>query len=110
MVNVPAVVPSMGVQETKEVMIAVNELGLTLLNLFADGVQFADAMALWKKIGEDETFKAQLKAAYEGWSNVSGEISHIDVAGMLSLVATQMEYIPRLLEAIGKTKATVPGA
>jgi hypothetical protein len=104
--NVPAA--QYGIQDTKEVLIAMNELGLTLLKLFADGVQFQDFLSLWKKIGEDQAFKDKLAAAYEGYKNVSGEITHLDVPNMLVLVSTQMEYIPLILASLGKPKESAP--
>lgn len=101
--NAPAV--QYGIQDTKEVMIALNEMGLTLLKLFADGVQFQDFISLWKAISENQDLKDKLAAAYEGYKNVSGEITHLDVPNMLVLVSTQMEYIPKIISALGKKES-----
>jgi hypothetical protein len=99
-----------GIQETKDAMIAINEVGLTMVQLFADGAQFQDVMQIWKKLSEDETFKAQLAAAYEGWSSISGEISDLDVNEALELVTVQLAYIPKFVDVIKKDTPATPVA
>lgn len=95
----PAVKPA-GIQETKDALVAVNEVGLTMVKLFADGTQFADFIAIWKKLGEDQAFKDQLVAAYEGWNSISGEIADLDVNEALELVSVQLAYIPKFVEVL----------
>ena len=99
-----------GINDTKEALVAINEIGLTMAKLFADGVQFEDALALWKKLNEDQAFKDQLVAAYDGWSNISGELADMDVQEALDLVTMQLSYIPRFLEVIGKAAPAAPAA
>lgn len=94
-----------GVKDTKEAMIGINELSLTLAKTFADGIQFTDVMDLWKKLSEDTAFKDQLLAAYEGWSNISAEVADIDATEALELVGIQMSYVPRYLEVLGKSSS-----
>lgn len=97
-----------GIQETKDALIAMNEVGLTMAKLFADGTQFADFVAIWKKLSEDETFKAQLVTAYEGWNAISGEIADLDVNEALDLVSVQLAYIPKFVEAVAKNVPAAP--
>lgn len=99
-----------GIQETKDAMIAINEVGLTMVQLFADGAQFQDVMEIWKKLSEDETFKAQLVAAYEGWSAISGEIADLDVNEALELVTVQLAYIPKFVDVVKKDTPATPAA
>lgn len=101
-------VQTAGVQETKDALIAMNEVGLTMAKLFSDGTQFADFIAIWKKLSEDETFKTQLVTAYEGWNAISNEIADLDVNEALDLVSVQLSYIPRFVEAVAKNVPAVP--
>lgn len=103
---VTAATKPMGVKDTKEAMIGINELALTLARIFSDGVQFQDFMELWRKVGEDETFKAQLMAAYEGWGNIPDELADIDVQESLEIIGVQLSYVPKLLEVYGHTTST----
>lgn len=106
MVTKAAVSPA-GIKETKEALIAVNEVGLTMVKLFADGTQFQDAIDMWKKLSEDAEFKACIATAYEGWNAISGEIADLDVNEALELVSAQLAYIPKFVEAL---KPAVPAA
>lgn len=99
-----------GVQETKDALVAINEVGLTMVQLFADGAQFQDVMEIWKKLSEDETFKAQLAAAYQGWNSISGEIADLDVNEALELVTVQLAYIPKFVDVIKKDTPATPAA
>lgn len=105
-----AAVKPAGIQETKDALIAVNEVGLTMVKLFADGTQFADFISIWKKLSEDETFKAQIVTAYEGWSGISGEIADLDVNEALELVSVQLAYIPKFVETLKPAAPAAEGA
>ena len=106
----PVTTAPQGIQETKEALVGINELGLAMARVFVDGVQFADFMDLWKKLSEDEAFKAKLMAAYEGWSKVSGELADLDVHESLEVVGVQLSYIPKFLEIFGKANPGSPAA
>jgi hypothetical protein len=97
-----------GVKETKEALIAINETGLMMAKLFADGVQFDDFLSIWKRLSEDQAFKDQLVAAYQGWSNVSGEVADMDIQEALDLVSMQLSYIPKFVEALANKTPVTP--
>ena len=47
----------MGVKETKDVMVAVNELALLILSHFKDGIQASDFAEIFAKLTSDDDFK-----------------------------------------------------
>lgn len=81
-----------GIKETKEALIALNEIGLFFALQFKDGVQASDFTALYDKIVTDHDFKLKLLAAYENYNQIPHEVKDIDVGEGLELVKVQTEY------------------
>ena len=90
------------VKETKEALIALNEIGLFLATQFKDGFQSSDFAAMYEKIIKDHEFKAKLLLAYENYSAIPGEMDDIDLGEGLELVKVQTEYIPMFIETFKK--------
>lgn len=94
-----------GINETMEAIAGVNELALALIPLLKDGVQVADAVALFDKLKNDTAFKEKLEAAYRDINKVPAEVKDIDFKEGLDLVMLQASYVPKILEAL---KAEAP--
>lgn len=94
-----------GIKETKEMIIGVNELGLVLMNGFKDGIQFSDFAAFWSHYRNDTAFQLALKAAWDNYQAIPAEIKDIDVGEGLELAAVQLEYVPKLVDALKKETA-----
>jgi hypothetical protein len=88
-----------GVQETKEAIIAFNEIALFLASQLKDGVGLDDASALYNKILKDHDFKAKLLLAYDKYNLIPGEIKDIDAGEGLELVQVQIEYVSKYINA-----------
>lgn len=82
-----------GVKETKEALVALNEIGLFFAMQFKDGVQAGDFTTLYEKIIADHDFKLKLLAAYENYNQIPHEVKDIDVGEGLELVKVQTEYV-----------------
>jgi hypothetical protein len=91
---------SVGITETKEAMIAVDEIALFIAKRLKDGVGFDDVVALFEEVTTDEEFKAVLKKGYDGIKNVPAEIKAIDVAEVTELIVTEAAYVPKFIAAI----------
>lgn len=89
-----------GVQETKDVLVAVNEVGLVLVKQLKDGVQLGDFQAFFEKLVSDPDFKAKLAAAYDGALQVPAELTDLDLSEGLALAVTQVSYVPKYVEAL----------
>jgi len=91
-----------GIKETKEALVAINEVSILLCERFKDGIDVGDAVAIWDKIKEDEEFKAKMLAAYENYKLIPEEIKDIDFKEGSELVIMQIGYVTSILEALKK--------
>ena len=98
----------MNVKETRDVMIAINDLVLFLIDIFRDGAQLSDAFAVYNKLTADEDFKAKLIAAYEGINLVDDEMRDIDIAEIVELSSLQLSFLPQIMDAIGGPDGSDP--
>lgn len=89
-----------GIKETKEAMVAGNELGIFLASRFKDGIGADDFTAFVAKVTADPAFQKILKDAYEGASEIGAEVRDVDLQEGLELAALQLSYIPRYVEAL----------
>lgn len=94
--------PSHGIEETKQAVIAVNEVALLLVKNFRDGVQGVDFTAMYDQIVKDPEFTAKMLKAYQDYQQIPEEIADIDVGEGLELVKIQTEYLPKYLEQFQK--------
>jgi hypothetical protein len=88
-----------GIKETSEALIGVNETALVLIPLLKDGVQLGDFGAFWDKLKNDPVYKAAMEKAYDNFKAIPAEVSDINMNEALSLVTTQIGYIPKLVNA-----------
>jgi hypothetical protein len=91
-----------GIKETKEIMIALNELLIFFLKRFKDGVQYSDFIAFYREIVADPEMKALITKAYEGYNKVPSEVIDIDVNEACELLFDQIAIIPKIVEALKK--------
>lgn len=92
----------LGVKETKEMLVAVNELAVFLVGQFKDGVQMADFSALFSQITENADFKAKLLAAYEDFKKIPAEIKDLDASEGVELASLQLSYVPKFIDVLKK--------
>jgi hypothetical protein len=90
------------VKETKELVIALNEVLILLADKLKDGVQAKDAVEVFEKLKNDAEFAAKLLAAYNDVEKVSAELKDINLVEGIELVKIQVEYLPKLVDAIKK--------
>ena len=75
-----------GIEETKEALVALIELGLEIVSLSKDGLDFTDAVALGSKIVSDEKFRDKLVRGVKGADKVLGELKDIEPAEAVELL------------------------
>lgn len=100
----------LGIKETKEGLVGVNEISIFLITRFRDGVQFADFTAFWDKLTKDEEFKKVLQDAYDKWQDIPKELRDLDLSEGLSLASLQIAFIPRIVEAFNSLQTPVEPA
>lgn len=89
----------MGIKESKEALVGVNELSMVLIELLKDGAQFSDASALIMKL-QDPEIMGKLNAALSGLKQVPGEIKDLDLQEGIELAMLQASYVPKILEKL----------
>jgi hypothetical protein len=91
-----------GIQETKEVLIAANELTLVVIKHVKDGIAVSDIPAIVSELMTSDAFKLALVDAITGITNVPAEIKDIDFVEGMELGKVQLGYVPKILEALKK--------
>jgi hypothetical protein len=91
-----------GIQETKEVLIAANELTLVVIKHVKDGIAVSDIPAIVSELMTSDAFKLALVDAVKGVTNVPAEIKDIDFTEGMELGKVQLGYVPKIIEALKK--------
>lgn len=89
-----------GIKETKDLLIALNEVALVLVQRFKDGIGVEDFAAFYEKLKNDSVFKAELEAAWENHGMIPAEIKDIDLGEAVELVFVQASYLPKFIDAV----------
>jgi hypothetical protein len=96
-----------GIKETTEMVIGVNETSLVVIPLMKDGVQFKDFEDFYKHLITDPEYKAKMKDAYDKCREIPAEIEDLSWAEAFSLGKIQLDYVPKIIEAIKKPQKPV---
>ncbi len=91
-----------GIQETKEVLVAVNEIAIVIVKHVKDGVSVSDIPAIVSELIGSDSFKTTLTAAITNITQVPAEIKDIDLLEGGELAICQASYLPKILEALKK--------
>lgn len=96
-----------GVKETKEALVAVNEIALLIAKRFKDGVGLDDATAIWDKLTKDGEFKTIVQAGYDKYALIPDELTDVDAGEGIELASTQLDFVPRFIATFKKEEAPV---
>lgn len=91
-----------GIQETKELLIGVNELAVCLIQHFKDGIQLTDVMAIVDDFKTNPALLASIMAAKDKVDQVPAEIKDLTLVEGVELVMVQIQYAPKILAAAKK--------
>ena len=91
-----------GIKETKEVLVAVNELALIIIKHVKDGLQVSDVPSIALEMFMNEAFKDAIANAVNNISLVPEEVKDLSVEEGLELAKEQISYLPRLLDGLKK--------
>ena len=98
-----AIVETVGIKESKEMLVGVMEVALICLEKFRDGVQIGDFVDIYDSVTKDEAFKAKLLMAFEGYSKIPDELSDLDTAEMVELAICLLTFLPKITKSLKKT-------
>jgi hypothetical protein len=88
------------VKETKEALIAINEIGLVVVKLLKDGLQASDAIEFYNALMNNQDMKDKIADAYESYNLIPEEIKDIDLGEGAELLKLQVEYLPLFVEEL----------
>lgn len=92
---------ALGIKETKELLVAADEVALVVVANIKNGVG-GEFTAFYEKLTTDPEFKAKLQAAWDKHAEIPAEMGDIDVGEGLELAMLEISYIPKFLAALGK--------
>jgi hypothetical protein len=94
--------PVLGIKETKEVLVAINEVAIVLAKHLKDGAQLTDAIAIVDDFKNNPDLLAKLLAAKENISAVPAELKDVSLVEGVELAITQASYAPKIIAALKK--------
>lgn len=89
-----------GIEQTKEMIAAMNELAIFLISRFKDGVQMKDFLAMYTDLLMSSETKAIMKKAYDGYEQIPAEIKDIDLIEATELISEQISLVPMLIASL----------
>jgi len=91
-----------GIKETKEVVIAANEIAVLIVKKLRDGVQVQDGVDVASALFMDGDIKNAVNAAAENIKDVPNEIKDLDIQEGIELGMCQISYVPKFIDALKK--------
>lgn len=91
---------AIGVKETKEALVGVNELSMVLIKHLKDGAQITDIMAVVEEFKNNPDLLAKLEAARENIALVPVEAKDISLIEAGELLMVQISYVPKIIAAL----------
>lgn len=89
---------SVGIKETKEAVVGVNEVGLHVARRLKDGFQvIPDSIAFYNDLVNDPDFKSKIIAAWENHQAIPEEVKDLDTGEVVELVVIQASYVPKII-------------
>lgn len=88
---------SVGIKETKEALVGVNEIALHVARRFKDGVQFSDFPAFYADLMANPEYMAKLQSAWENYQAIPEEVKDLDIGEIVDLTVTQASYVPKII-------------
>jgi len=91
-----------GIEQLKEVQVALNEIILLIATIMKDGLQASDAIVIYEKLKANPELSAKLISAYNDIEKVPVELKDIDFLEGIELAKIQLSYLPHLAKVLAK--------
>ena len=92
-----------GIKETKEALIGMNEFTLLLFKHLADGFDLSDPYAVWDELKSKPELMIKFKDAIEGYGKIPAEIADLDYNEGIELGNVQLTYGGKFIDAWKKS-------
>jgi hypothetical protein len=90
----------LGIKETTEAVVGVNEVSLLLIKHLKDGAQVTDIMAIVDDIKNNPELLAAILAAKDNISAVPAEMKDCSMLEAVQLSMVQISYLPKIISAL----------
>lgn len=90
----------MDIKESKEVLVAMNQVSLLLIKHFKDGFQVKDVIDIVSDVLNNEDLKKALVNAGEKISLVPEEMKDLSAAEVIELVIMEAQAVPEIIAAL----------
>jgi hypothetical protein len=95
-----------GVKETKEALVALNELTLQMIKSFKSGLTLDSFATFWVNLQNDAELKNKLEAAYENYKVIPEELNNLTVLDSMDLLITQLDYFKKIVVTLKPVEPT----
>jgi len=92
-----------GIKETKEALIGMNEFTLLLFKHLADGFDLTDPLDVWDELKSKPELMKKFKAAIDGYGKIPAEVADLDFEEGMELGNVQLSYVPKFVSAWQKS-------
>ena len=89
-----------GVKETTDMLVALNEIALMLIKVFKNGMSISSFIELWSIYQNDDELKEKIKTAYDNYQAIPAELSDLDLIESFSLLTVEFEYIQKMISEL----------
>lgn len=89
-----------GIKETKEMLVAANEVGILAVKQLRDGIQYQDFEAFYQAFTANPDFRGKVLAAWESKEQIPTEVADLGLFEVIELGQTQLSYVPKLVAAM----------
>lgn len=93
---------ALGIKETQEAVVGVNELAIVLIKHLKDGAQVSDATAIFDELKSNPEVVAKLMAAKDNIGAVPAEMGDCSILEAAQLGMVQLGYLPKIIVALKK--------
>lgn len=89
-------------KNTKELVVGFIAMAALMAESFKDGIQAADALAIWAKIQSNPALMEKLMAAYTDVDQISTEVKEVSAEEVLEVIVAALPEIRNLMLALKK--------
>jgi len=96
------------IAEIQNLLGALNELTISLIQVFRNGVNSASVAQMGNLLEVDKDLQIKLEQAFANYKSLSDEIANLSLANSMSLALTQLSYLQQILTALKPNPTPAP--
>jgi hypothetical protein len=89
-----------GIQETKEMIVAILKISPLLIKTFKKGLSVSSAAELWAALQNDPVIGASIIAAYKDYEKIPAEVKDLDAYEGIEIGGVLLAAAPEIIKAL----------